>query len=33
MQHNFDMDDGKALPKIEITGVNYEVGGANQIIS
>jgi hypothetical protein len=28
MQHNFDFEEGKALPKIEITGTNYEVGGS-----
>lgn len=29
MQHNYDMDDaGYAIPKVEISGDNYEVGGS-----
>ena len=33
MRHNYDMDDAASIPKIEISGSNYEVGGSKQLIS
>lgn len=30
---NYDMDDVNSIPKIEITGENYEVGGHKQLMS
>lgn len=30
---NYDMDDIDAMPKLEITGDNYEVGGSQQMIA
>lgn len=34
MQHNYDMDDALyAIPKVEISGDNYEVGGSKQVIA
>lgn len=33
MRNNYDMDSGDTIPKVEISGTNYEVGGSAQLIS
>jgi hypothetical protein len=33
MRENYDMDGAEGIPRIEISGDNYEVGGSKQLMS